>query len=81
VTLPGFTIEVHSISFDHTNMIVTYVAAFHARHTGDGGAVPPTNKAMHTDYVYAVKLTANGEVKKVKNFWNDAHAMKQVGWM
>jgi hypothetical protein len=43
--------------------------------------VEPTNKEMHTDYVYVIKKNAEGKNTAMTKVWNDGYAMKQVGWM
>lgn len=79
-TAPGFTIDKHCSAWDEDNNIAIHYATFHATHTGEGGPVPPTNKSMHTDYVYFVEVNGENKVVKMKKVWNDGFAFKQVGW-
>ena len=56
------TYDLHASSWDEGTRIATFFATYHAKHTGDGGPVPPTNKETHTDYVYAVIMNSDGKV-------------------
>ena len=83
---PGFVIDVHNCSFCEENKTVVYAATFHGKHTVGGGAdgspaATPTQKEMHTDYTYVVKLNNDDKVESVKKVWNDTWALRQVGWV
>lgn len=79
--LQGATYEVHSSSYDEQNQTAVFVATFHARHSADGGPVPPTNLETHSDYVYALTMDAEGKVKKMRKVWNASWALRELGWM
>ncbi len=81
VTAPGATYELHTCSFDEENNTATFFATYHAKHTGDGGPVPPTNKETHSHYVYVLKLNDDGKIEKMTKIWNAPWAMKELGWM
>ena len=57
------------------------LATYHAKHTGDGGPVPPTNKEMHTQYVYFLKMDEDNKLESMRKVWNDTWALKEIGWM
>jgi len=81
VTAPGATYDLHSTSFDETTKTAIFFATFHARHTGEGGPVPPTNKETHTDYVYVLTMNDENKVAKMVKVWNAPWAMKELGWL
>ncbi|MCA8927118.1 MAG: ester cyclase [Alphaproteobacteria bacterium] len=78
--LPDCTYTLHAKSWDPDTNTATFVATFHATHTGEGGPVPPTNKSFDTDYVYAIRMNGDGKVASMTKVWNDAHALAQLGW-
>jgi hypothetical protein len=80
-TAPGFKIVIHSQGWDAEHKIACHFATFHAKHTGPGGPVEPTNKEMATDYAYFVFMNDEGMCTKISKVWNDVWAMKQIGWM
>jgi hypothetical protein len=78
--LPGATYDLHAASFDDTTNTATFFATFNAKHTGDGGPVPPTNKETHTDYVYVLKMGPDNKVAHMTKIWNAPWALKELGW-
>lgn len=80
VTAPGATYELHSASFDEESRTAVFFATYHAKHTGDGGPVPPTNKETHSHYVYAIRMNADGKVSHMTKIWNAPWAMRELGW-
>jgi hypothetical protein len=80
-TAPGATYELHAGSFDEKTRKAVFFATYHAKHTGAGGPVEPTNKEMHSDYVYVLDMNSDNKVTAMTKIWNDGFAMKQVGWM
>ena len=80
VTAPGATYDLHAASWDEDNSIATFFATYHARHTGDGGPVPPTNKETHSHYVYAVAMNVDGKVQSMTKIWNAPWALRELGW-
>jgi hypothetical protein len=81
VTAPGATYDLHSASFDASTNTAVFFATFHARHTGEGGPVPPTNRETNTDYVYVLKMGPDDKVSHMTKIWNAPWAMKELGWM
>ena len=81
VTVPGASYELHSSSFDENTNTAVFFATYHAKHTGDGGPVPPTQKETHSDYVYILKMGDDSRVAKMTKVWNAPWAMKELGWM
>lgn len=81
ITAPGATYELHLGCFDETTRKAVFSATYHAKHTGEGGPVEPTNKEMHTDYVYVLDMNAEDKITGMTKIWNDGFALKQIGWM
>ncbi len=54
-------------------------AEFHGTQTGAGGPVPPTGKAVVSDYAYVMQFEGDKIVHMTK-IWNDLHALRALGW-
>jgi predicted ester cyclase len=64
---------------DEDRQTATAYAVFHGTQTGPGGPVPPTGKKVASDYVYV--MTFEGDrIKHMTKVWNDAFALKAIGW-
>lgn len=81
VTAPGATYDLHSASFDEGTRTAVFFATYHAKHTGEGGPVPPTGKETHSDYVYVLTMNADNKVEKMVKIWNAPWAMRELGWI
>lgn len=80
VTAPGASYDLHSSSYDEKTRTAIFFATYNARHTGEGGPVPPTQKETHSHYVYALTMDANDKVEKMIKVWNAPWAMRELGW-
>ena len=81
VTAPGSTYDLHTSSYDESTRTAAFFATYHAKHTGPGGPVPPTNKETHSEYVYFLTMNAEDKVQKMTKVWNSTWAMKELGWI
>ena len=81
VTAPGATYDLHTSSFDEATKTAVFFGTYHARHTGEGGPVPPTNKETNTHYVYVLTMNGDDKVARMIKVWNAPWAMKELGWM
>ncbi len=81
VTVPGSTYILHTSSYDEESRIAVFFATYHAKHTGDGGPVPPTNKETDSHYVYALTMDADDKIEKMVKIWNAPWAMNELGWL
>ena len=79
--LAGATYDVHASAFDDERRTAIFFATFHAKHTGDGGPVPPTDRETHTDYVYALTMNDDNKVVAMRKVWNAPWALRELGWM
>lgn len=78
---PGASYELHSAGFDEERRVATFFATYHARHTGDGGPVPPTNRETRSHYVYVLEMDAEDKVARMTKIWNAHWAMRELGWL
>ena len=77
--LPDASYELKAWAVDEERGNDTGYAVFRGTHTGEGGPVPPTGKAVDTDYVYVMDFDGD-RIRHVTKIWNDTQAMRQVGW-
>ena len=80
VTAPGATYDLHAASWDEGTRTATFFATYLAKHTGEGGPVPPTGKETHSDYVYALTMNSDDKVQSMTKIWNDGWALRELGW-
>ncbi len=79
--LKGCVYEIHASAWDEGNKTAVFFATYHAKHTGDGGPVPPTQNETHSHYVYVLTMNADDKVERMVKIWNAPLAMKELGWM
>ena len=70
VTAPSATYDLHASAYDEKTRTAIFFATYHAKHTGDGGPVPPTHKETHTDYVYFLTMNEENKVARMVKVWN-----------
>ena len=77
--IPDGHYELKAFAMDAERGTVVAAAVFHGTQTGAGGPVAPTGKAVFSDYVYVISF--NGEkISHMTKVWNDAQALRQLGW-
>ena len=81
ITAPGATYDLHTSSYDEATRTAVFLATYHAKHTGEGGPVPPTNQETHSHYVYFLTMNDDNKVKSMIKVWNAPWVMKELGWM
>jgi hypothetical protein len=81
VTAPGASYDLHASSYDETTQTAMFFATYHAKHTGEGGPVPPTQKETHSQYVYMLTMNAENKIEKMVKVWNASWALRELGWM
>ena len=77
---PGASYDLHTSSYDEENSAAVFFATYHAKHTGEGGPVPPTQKETHSQYVYILTMNEDDKVAKMVKVWNAPWALKELGW-
>ena len=77
---PDGSYELKSFAVDEQRKNVSAFAVFKAKNTGPGGPVPPTGKAIASDYVYVMQFRGD-KITHMTKIWNDTIALKQAGWI
>ena len=81
VTALGATYDLHTSAYDEKTRTAIFFATYHAKHTGEGGPVPPTNKETHSHYVYFLTMNNDNKVEQMVKVWNAPWAMQELGWI
>lgn len=76
--IPDGRYELKAFATDETRGTVVAAAVFHGKHTAPG-PVPPTGKAVASDYVYVMRMDG-GKVRHMTKVWNDVQALRALGW-
>jgi len=79
--MPGCSYEIKASAYDEDNNTAIFFATFSGTHSGEGGPIPPTNKTTNSDYVYSLKMNAEGKVESMTKIWNSSWALRELGWM
>lgn len=77
--MPDGRYEVRSFAVDEGRNNVTAFGVFRGTHTGEGGPVPPTGKALAAEYVYVMEFEGD-RIRHMTKIWNDAVSLQQLGW-
>ena len=77
---PGATYDLHASAYDEENGKAMFFATYNAKHTGEGGPVPPTQKETHSHYVYVLTMNADNKVETMVKIWNAPWALNELGW-
>ena len=81
ITAPGATYDLHTASYNKATRTAIFFATYHAKHTGEGGPVPPTHQETHSHYVYVLTMNEEDKVAKMVKIWNAPWPMKELGWI
>lgn len=68
-----------AFAWDEARQSAVASAEFHGTQTGDGGPVAPTGKAVVSDYAYVMRFEGD-KISHMTKIWNDAHALRGLGW-
>lgn len=77
--MPDMRYEMIAFGVDEEREAICAAATFHATHTGEGGPVPPTGKAVASEYCYVIRFKGD-KVGHMTKIWNDNYALRQAGW-
>jgi len=77
--IPDGTYELKAFATDAGRGVVVAAAVFHGTHSGDGGPVAPTGKAVAADYVYVMEFEGS-KLRHMTKVWNDGHSLRALGW-
>lgn len=64
---------------DEARSTAIATAEFHGTQTGQGGPVPPTGKAVVSDYAYVMRFDGE-KITHMTKIWNDVQALRGLGW-
>jgi len=78
--IPDGSYEIKAFAADHDRQSVSAYAVFSGIHSAEGGPVPPTGKAVQSDYVYVIEFEGN-KICHMTKIWNSHWALQQLGWM
>jgi len=76
--IPDGRYELKAMSYDTERSVALFFAVFHGSNTVEG-PVPPTGNTVASDYVYSIEFSGD-KIRHMTKIWNDAHALKQLGW-
>ena len=79
VIMPDGRYELRSFAADEARKNVSAYAVFSGTHTGQGGPVPPTGRAVASDYVYVMEFEGE-RIRHMTKIWNAGFAMRELGW-
>ncbi|PZN95914.1 MAG: polyketide cyclase [Alphaproteobacteria bacterium] len=79
VPVPDGAYHLTGFAYDAARDTVIASAVFTGTNSAAGGLSPPTGKAAQSDYVYVIALE-DGRVRHMTKVWNDAWALRQLGW-
>ncbi|MEO0424825.1 MAG: nuclear transport factor 2 family protein [Pseudomonadota bacterium] len=77
--VPDARYELKAMAEDEGRQTVLGFAVFMGTHTGPGGPVDPTGKAVAADYVYAMQFEGD-RIRHMTKIWNDALTLRDLGW-
>ena len=77
--IPDGHYELKAFAMDAERGTVVAAAVFHGTQTGAGGPVAPTGKAVSSDYAYVISFKGE-KISHMTKVWNDAQALRQLGW-
>ena len=77
--IPDGRYELKAFAADPARGTVVAAAVFHGTQTGEGGPVAPTGSSVDSDYVYLMEFDGD-RISHMTKVWNDAQALRQLGW-
>ncbi len=77
--IPDGRYELTAFATDAGRGTVVASAVFHGTQTGAGGPGDPTGKPVASDYAYVMQFDGD-RIAHMTKIWNDAQALRQLGW-
>ena len=68
-----------SFAMDEARETAVATAEFRGTQTGEGGPIPATGNSVVSDYAYVMKFE-DGKIAHMTKIWNDAYALRALGW-
>lgn len=77
--IPDGRYELTAFAADEDRHTVVASAVFHGTQTGAGGPGTPTGRTVTSDYAYVMRFDG-ARIAHMTKIWNDAQALRQLGW-
>ncbi|SMX47910.1 nuclear transport factor 2 family protein [Maliponia aquimaris] len=77
--IPDGRYELTGFAVDADRGTVVAAAEFHGTQTGAGGPGAPTGRTVVSDYAYVMRFDGD-RIRHMTKIWNDAQALRQLGW-
>lgn len=77
--IPDGRYELSAFATDADRGTVVASAVFHGTQTGAGGPGEPTGWSVQSDYAYVIRFDGD-RIAHMTKIWNDAQALRQLGW-
>jgi hypothetical protein len=77
--VPDGKYELTAFATDMERGTVVATAVFHGTQTGAGGPEKPTGNSVASDYAYVMRFDGD-RIAHMTKIWNDAQALRQLGW-
>jgi len=77
--IPDGHYKLTAFAMDDARSTAVASAEFHGTQTGEGGPVPPTGNTVASDYAYVIKFDGD-KISHMTKIWNDAIALRALGW-
>jgi predicted ester cyclase len=77
--IPDGRYELTAFATDTDRGTVVASAVFHGTQTGAGGPGAPTGRPVASDYAYVMRFDGD-RIAHMTKIWNDAQALRQLGW-
>ena len=78
--IPDGRYEIKAFGADDDRQCVSAYAVFSGTHSAEGGPMPPTGKAVQSDYVYVMEFEGS-KIRHMTKIWNSHWALQQLGWL
>lgn len=77
--IPDGRYELTAFATDAARGTVVATAVFRGTQTGAGGPGTPTGNPVASDYAYVMQFEG-AQIAHMTKIWNDAQALRQLGW-
>jgi len=77
--IPDRRYELTAFAVDAERATVIASAVFHGTQTGAGGPGEPTGKTVASDDAHVMRFDGD-RIAQMTKIWNDAQALRQLGW-
>lgn len=79
-TFKGSTYRLLASAYDADSTTAFFHGLSCARHTGEGGPVPPTQREAEIPFIYVMKMNAEGKLEHLEKVYDEASGRRQLGW-